>query len=179
MIEIIGFLFILILGTLSHFFYEWFGHKKIFALLFSVNESVWEHIKLALGPTFLWIIIEVPFLGINGSFLFAKLICLLTLIIFIPVFFYIYLAIFKKSILFLNILEFIISIALGQFFSYLAYNYLVVSTQINYISIGFIFAIIILYLLFTFKPPRVFLFMDPINKKYGIDAHLDFDKNKK
>lgn len=176
MIELVGFFFILILGTLSHFFYEWSGHKKIFALFFAVNESTWEHIKLALGPTFLWMLIEIPFLKLNNNFLLSKLVCLLTLIIFIPAFYYAYRAIFKKNIFFLNILGFIIAIALGQTLSYIIYNSTLVPSIICYMSFLLIMVILITYLTCTYYPPKNFLFEDPINKKYGIDAHMDFDK---
>ncbi len=179
MIEVLGFFFILILGTLSHFFYEWSGHKKIFALFFAVNESTWEHIKLVLGPTFLWMIIEIPFIELNNNFLLSKLVGLLTMIIFIPIFYYAYRAIFKRNIFFLNILEFILAIGLGQMVSYIVYNSTAVSSVICYISLILIDIILIAYLIFTYYPPKNFLFRDPINKKYGIDAHMDFDEYKK
>ncbi len=178
MIELFGFFFILILGTLSHFFYEWSGHKKIFALFSSVNESTWEHIKLALGPTYLWILIEIPFIELNTNFLLSKLVCLLTIILFIPLFYYIYRAIFKRSIAFLNIIEFILAIALGQTLSYIVFNAPPVSPIVCYISLILINIIFILYLIWTYYPPKNFLFQDPTNKKYGIKAHIDSDKNK-
>lgn len=178
MIELVGFFFILILGTLSHFFYEWSGHKKILALFFAVNESTWEHIKLALGPTFLWMLIEIPFLELNNNFLLSKLVCLSTVIIFIPVFYYTYRAIFKRNIFFLNILEFIIAIALGQTLSYIVYNSTIVSPVICYMSFILLITILITYLTCTYYPPKNFLFQDPINKKYGIDAHMDFNEKR-
>lgn len=176
MIELCGFLFILILGTLSHFFYEWSGHKKICALFFAVNESTWEHIKLAIGPTFIWMLIEIPFIELNSNFLFSKLVSLLTMIVFIPAFYYAYRPIFKKSILFLNIVEFFIAIALGQLLSYNVYNLMEISSNINFVSIPLIIIIFITYMTFTFRPPKNFLFQDPINKKYGTNAHMDFNK---
>jgi hypothetical protein len=148
-------------------------------LFFAVNESTWEHIKLVLGPTFLWIIIEIFFVGISNNFLFSKSISLLIMIIFIPVFYYSYRAIFKKSIFFLNILEFIIAIALGQYLSYIIYNSIEVSSIMYYISIIIISIIFIAYMIFTYYPPKNFLFEDPINKKYGINAHMDFNKKNK
>ena len=47
----VGALFTLILGTVGHFFYEWSGENKIAGIFFPVNESVWEHMKLTLLPT--------------------------------------------------------------------------------------------------------------------------------
>jgi hypothetical protein len=178
MIELFDFFFIMTFGTLSHFFYEWSGHKKILAAFFAVNESTWEHIKLAIGPTFVWILIEIPFLDLNNNFLLAKLVSLVTMVLFIPVFFYTYRAILKRNVFALNILEFPLAIALGQTLSYIVYNATPVSSIICYISLLLIDAILIVYLVFTYFPPKNFLFRDPINKKYGIDAHMDFNEYK-
>ena len=41
-----GILFVLISGSLAHFFYEWSGHNPIVGLFTPVNESIWEHMKL-------------------------------------------------------------------------------------------------------------------------------------
>ena len=40
----------LLLGFLNHFIYEWLGGNGVAGLLFATNESIWEHIKLALLP---------------------------------------------------------------------------------------------------------------------------------
>jgi hypothetical protein len=179
MIELFGFFFIIILGTLSHFLYEWSHHNKIFAIFFAANESTWEHIKLAIGPTFLWILIEIPFIELNNNFLLAKLVSLLTMIILIPTLFYLYRAILKKNVFILNILEFVISIALAQIFSYMVYNATPVSSVVCYISLILIDIILVAYLTFTCLPPKNILFKDPINNKYGIDAHMDYKDYKK
>lgn len=176
MIELIGFGVILIFGTLSHFFYEWSHHKKIFALFFAVNESTWEHIKLGLSGTFLWIIIELFFFKIDAAFLFSKLVSLLAIIILIPLFYYGYRLIFKRSIFILNILEFILTIALSQLFAYLIYSYTSLPTYFSYILLPLIVIIFIAYLWFTYRPAKTFLFKDPINNKYGIDAHMKYKK---
>jgi hypothetical protein len=179
MIELFGFFFIMTFGTLSHFFYEWSGHNKIFAIFFAVNESTWEHIKLAMGPTFLLMLIEIPFLELNNNFLLAKLVSLITIILFIPTFFYTYRAILKRNIFALNILEFVLAIALSQTLSYIVFNATPVSPIICYMSLILIDVILIFYLTFTYFPPKNFIFKDPINNKYGIDAHMDFDEYKK
>jgi len=46
--ELLGFVFCCILGTLSHFFYDWSGQNIIVGMFCPVNESVWEHLKLKL-----------------------------------------------------------------------------------------------------------------------------------
>ena len=41
-----GTIFVLVLGTLSHFFYEWSNDNPLIGLFSPINESVWEHMKL-------------------------------------------------------------------------------------------------------------------------------------
>lgn len=41
------------LGALFHFVYEWSDKNKYIGYVFPVNESVWEHLKLAFYPTLL------------------------------------------------------------------------------------------------------------------------------
>ena len=50
--QIITVIICLILGTLLHFTYEWSGENPIIALFSAVNESIWEHLKLAFYPMF-------------------------------------------------------------------------------------------------------------------------------
>src|SRR5574344_3127500 len=114
MLEFYGFLFILILGTISHFLYEWLDHKKAASIFFAVNESTWEHLKLIVFPFLIWLLIEVPIISNNPNFLFAKFISLIVMLLFIPIFFYTYHSFTKKDLLFLDILDFTLAIALGQ-----------------------------------------------------------------
>ena len=51
---VIAIIFISLIGTLLHFMYEWSGHNKVVSLFAAVNESTWEHIKIALTPSFIW-----------------------------------------------------------------------------------------------------------------------------
>ena len=47
---IVGFIFTSVLGTLSHFFYDWSGQNPLIGLISPVNESTWEHMKLIFFP---------------------------------------------------------------------------------------------------------------------------------
>ena len=62
-----GALFTLILGTVGHFFYEWSGENKIVGIFFPVNESTWEHMKLTLFPTMLYMGVSALFVKSNGN----------------------------------------------------------------------------------------------------------------
>jgi hypothetical protein len=45
--EIIGIVFIVLAGGLLHFVFEWSGSWRPLAIIAAVNESTWEHLKLA------------------------------------------------------------------------------------------------------------------------------------
>ena len=47
---ILGTVFVLITGTISHFIYDWSGQNYILGLIFPTNESTWEHMKLVFFP---------------------------------------------------------------------------------------------------------------------------------
>lgn len=42
-----------IIGTILHFLYEFSGKNLLVAMFSAVNESVWEHIKIAVMPTYI------------------------------------------------------------------------------------------------------------------------------
>lgn len=167
----IGFLFISIIGTLLHFTYDISKHNKIIALFSAVNESIWEHIKMALTPFFLWTLVDGLKYGANPNYFLAKLVGLLTIIIVIPLIFYGYKIILKKSILVIDILTFYIAILLSQYFTYLILKVNPISFVVSYISLVLIIIIFAIYLLVTIYPPKNSFFKDPITKKYGLKGH--------
>ncbi len=68
---IFNIIFIIILGSLSHFIYEWSGYNKIIGIFVAVNESVWEHIKLAIFPALILMLIQYKSLSKNHNFFIA------------------------------------------------------------------------------------------------------------
>ena len=163
---LVGFLISCVLGSLAHFFYEWFGKSNIAALFFPVNESTWEHLKLVFFPVFLYFAAGMFFIK-NKNILAACFICVLTAIVFIPLIFYSYTAVTGKSVLFVDILTFIIALLAGFTAAYFVmvndYNEI-----FNIVSAAGLVVIIIFYMTLTFFPPHWFLFKDPISGGYGI-----------
>ncbi len=178
---ICGILFISLLGTLLHFTYDWSKKEKIIGLFSAVNESTWEHIKIALTPTFVWIVIELLFMGHKPNFIFANFISLLSLIIFIPLVFYGYKLFTKKAILVVDIMTFYIAIIVSRLLNYIIINGRMVNFFATYIGLIGIVIIFIFYLTFTVMPPKCFVFEDPVTKKYGIKKQnrKDLKTNKK
>lgn len=163
---ILGFVFISLLGSLFHFVYDWSGRKKYVAFFVSVNESTWEHLKLAFFPTFLWAIIGL-FFGFN-NFAFGVFIALLTMLVTIPAIFYTYTHFTKKSILAIDISSFFVGVGLAMILAFVIFSSNPFSAIFNLIGVLGIIAFVIAFAIFTFFPPRNFLFEDPITNKYGI-----------
>ena len=168
MLEIIGAVFIIIVGTLLHFLYDWTNHNKIVAYFSAVNESTWEHIKLVIGPSFLWLMVEYHFYYEELNFAFAKFIGLLVMCVLIPVLFYTYKYFLKKDVLFLDISIFIVAVVVGQYVFHLLLNMSYSSLVLTHIGLFGLVIIFLCYMMLTFVPKKNFLHKDPISKEYGI-----------
>lgn len=160
-------IFVMILGTLLHFTYEWSGNNAFISSFSAVNESTWEHLKLLFFPMFLSTIIGYFYIGKDSSnFLCARLFGILTSILFTIVFFYTYTGIVGCNFAFIDISIFFIAVIIGEFVSY---KTLLSNFKCNKIlSILVIILLLIGFILFTYFTPEIGLFKDPISGKYGI-----------
>ena len=166
--QIITVIVCIILGTLLHFTYEWSSENMIVGLFSAVNESTWEHLKLAFFPMFLMAIIGNFIIGKRtNNYWFAQALGILTAMSFITTFFYTYRGILGINIDALNIGSFIVAILLGGFVSYK----ILTSRKIynaELVSIVFIIVLLLSFVLYTFAPPQIALFEDPLTGEYGI-----------
>ena len=111
--QIIVVIICIVLGTLLHFTYEWSGEKKFVALFSAVNESTWEHLKLAYYPMLIMAIIGHFVIGEkSNNYWFAQAIGIIVAMVFITVFFYTYTGVIGTNYDVLNIGSFIIAILL-------------------------------------------------------------------
>ena len=175
----LGFIIISAVGTIAHFLYDWTNHNKIIGLFAAVNESTWEHIKIALTPTFLWCIFDGFFYGENPSYFFAKLLSLIFIVAFIPLVFYSYRKFAKKSILLIDITIFYLSILFSQLIFYVIINLISVPYVVSFFSCIGLFIFFGCYMTLTLEPIRNFIFRDPITNRYGFKAHSNPFKHKK
>ena len=157
----------------THFLYEWLPNP-IFSLIFPVNESIWEHMKMIYTTILLYGIIEYfilkKFKITPNNFLIS---IFLKSIIAIPVYLVIYLPIyytFGENM----IVTFII-----LFITFILVNIIGIkiqeSKEIKYQNIISIIGIIIVYIIMgilTYNPPHYDLFFDTQEEKYGIDDYL-------
>lgn len=170
---IISIFVVSIAGTVLHFLYDFFNHNKFVGLFSAVNESTWEHMKICLTPTIIWSFVDCMKYGSNNNYFLAKFICLSSIVFLMPAMFYGYKFLFKKNSVFYNISSFYVVIIVSQllFFNLLKIN--MINDLIVVLSCVGIFIILICYFLFTFKPPKNFLFKDPVTNKYGLEGHSE------
>ncbi len=117
--EIVADLFMLVLGTLMHFFYRWSNQNPLVGLVAPVNESVWEHLKLLFFPGLIFLEIEL-FLSPEKqpsrliSFVLSQSVGL----VFIPLAFFAYTGIIGKHFLLIDIAIFIGAVLLTNRLKY-------------------------------------------------------------
>lgn len=168
-LEILGIFFISLSGSALHFVFEWSGEWPPLALIAAVNESVWEHLKLAFWPGIIYSLIAYPFLKRKSkNFWTAKTAGLYAMPIVIIVMFYSYLAIAGKSNLAYDISTFILAVSAGQLLSYHLMTKDIHQHSVKIIAVALLLIITAAFCLFTFLPPKFPLFRDFVTGKYGI-----------
>ena len=169
--QLLGYTVVAILGTLLHFLYDWTDGAKIAALFSGVNESTWEHMKLFFFPAFFFAIFQSFFFKEYNNYWLIKLLGTMLGLMLIPIIFYTYNGAIGKSPDWLNILIFFISAGACFLFEGLLFkrnlaNISGLKTPSIIIFVLHCFA----FFFFTFKTPKLGVFLDPIYKTYGIIA---------
>lgn len=165
--HVFSIVFSIILGTILHFTYPYSGSNTLVGLFSAINESTWEHLKLVFFPMFITTNIGYYFFKNSvPNFFCSRAIGILVAISFIVVFFFTYTGILGSNFAILDISSFIFAIILGEYVSFKKIiNKKSCNKRILGLIIGFLF---IAFIIFTFIPPKINLFKDPISHTYGI-----------
>jgi len=167
--ELAGIIFIVVLGSVLHFAFEWSGRWTPIAPIAAVNESVWEHLKLGFWPALAYSILEYSRLRKSANNLgFAKTLGIYLIPITIVLLYYSYTAILGQGLLIVDILIFVEAVIVGQLVSY---NLLVTSPlpkRLNRFAPIALVILAIIFVLFTFYPPQLPIFRDSVTGAYGI-----------
>ena len=162
---IFSIIFEIALGTILHFTYKWSNNNILVGTFSAVNESTWEHLKLAFFPMLISTIIGSRFIN-NNNYLCSRIIAIITSITFITTFFYTSNGALGFTNSISNILSFIVAIILGEITFIIAskHNISCNSTIAKIVLI----ILTLLFVIFTFYPPRIPLFKDPLTNTFGI-----------
>jgi hypothetical protein len=157
-------------GTILHFLYDWLGQAMWVAPFSGVNESTWEHMKLLFWPSFLFAILQSFFFRDRVDFWCIKLRGILTGLVLIPILFYTYNGAIAPSPDWLNIAIFFLSAAAASLLE--ARLFLTGDTRCpsfkRFAAVAVLWGIALLFILWTFFPPTLGLFRDPLTGTYGI-----------
>ena len=163
-----GFIFSTLAGTLLHFAYDWSGGSPLVAPFAALNESTWEHMKLLFLPTFLYAIAQSFLFKDREDFWCIKLKGILLGLTLIPTIFYTYNGVFGRSPDWLNISIFFISAATVFIYETRLFNSKKPCRISKKWALSLLFAIAVMFIIFTFRTPRLNVFKDPITSAYGI-----------
>lgn len=168
-IKIIGVFIIMGLSVLSHFMYEW-CNNFIFSILFPVNESIWEHMKLLVTPVLIYALVEyfiyrkkgMKFNNFSLSYGISIIIGIISyLVIYLPIdHFFDHNMIVSIALLFLDYI-------LISYISYLILNTRIIKYSKTIGALLIILTYFVFYYL-TYYPVHSYMFYDTKNKIYGI-----------
>ena len=163
-----GFALVTFGGTILHFLYDWTGRSILVAPFSGVNESTWEHMKLLFWSLFFFALVQWLFFRDPQNYWCVKLAEILLGLVLIPVLFYSYNGIFGKSPDWINIAIFYISAALVFLFEWWAFKNDRLQCRYPRLAFAALCLIGVLFVAFTFAPPQILLFQDPLTGTYGI-----------
>lgn len=170
---LLGIPVLFIVGAAFHFIYELSGSLAIVGSIAPVNESIWEHTKLALVPMLCWWLLWYAIKGkeyeINrNNWFVATLVATVTVPVLIIMFYYTYSGAFNIYSLAVDMTSFFLCISIGQFFGLHVYKYGHFSNKAFIIATILMVLLVLMYICLTFYTPHYPLFMDNNNGLYGL-----------
>lgn len=170
---LIGILVVFLLSIPLHFLYD-FSNKSALAALFSpVNESIFEHLKLAFYPIIIYwfisyfIILKKENVNTYNWFVSATISSVVAPCIIVALY-YVSSYAFNINSLIIDILFLLISVCISQILALHVYQHSSYGLYDLYTAISVIFFVVLIFTFFTFAPPNYPIFEDPINGTYGI-----------
>lgn len=119
--------------------------------------------KLSFLPAILYVALELRFFGRTiGNFYAAKATGIFLMPLTIVDLFYLYRAFIEENLA-LDILIFIVAVAIGQLTGYKLMMWRPIPQVYQKISIAGLILLAALFIVFTFQPPRLPIFMDPLS----------------
>jgi hypothetical protein len=170
-LELLGIVPIVLLGSAMHFAFAWSGGWRPLAIVAAVNESVWEHLKLAFWPALVWALVvrrlaQPPV----AAYWLAKALGLLAVPLTVVVLYYSYKALLDRNILALDIGIFVVAVAVGQLTAAVLLGRLErrPAAWLHPLGTVLLLAQVLAYSLFTYLPPPLALFEEERSGRYGI-----------
>lgn len=167
--EMLGVTLIVPLGSCLHFVFEWSGNSLAVAVIGAVNESTWEHLKLAYWPSIAWTMLEFAWLRSTVENLaWAKAVGVATSLLCIVLGAFAIDRLLDSPVLAVHICLFAGSVSIGQAVSWSLLRYGRRRPGTRLCGIFSLVVLAIAFGVFTFRPPKLPLWRDPTTGTYGI-----------
>lgn len=166
---------LIVLGSLLHFAYDWSGHHRVAAVFAAVNESYWEHVKIAVWPV---VLAQFVLFALGGwrhlAFIPAAAVSLYSIPVTMIGLVFLYKSITRRNVLWLDIGAFAVTIVAAQvIFINLLERVGADATTVALAAI-YLAGLVAAFLIFTLRPPKEpDMFIDPITQRYGVRGHGD------
>lgn len=169
--ELLGAVFIVVVGSALHFAFGWTGGWLPMALIAAVNESIWEHLKLAFWPGLLWGLLPQKHLqSALLERLAAKGFGLMLAAVLIVMTFTGYTAILGDNLLILDIATFVFAVLAGQALAAILRIYGLSGSKLLPVGLSLLISQLAAYALFTYFPPDFWLFIEARSGIRGISS---------
>lgn len=166
--ELFGFVFVIVVGALLHFAYQWSGKCPAVGYFSPVNESTWEHLKLLFTPMLFYSVIEYLAAGRNyNGFPAAKAIGILLGMLTIITVFYTYTGVLGTHYLALDIITFLLGVMVAFASSQRILQNMHMSKQTQIVVLLLLAVFAMCFVVFTDFAPQIALFKDPVTGTYG------------
>ena len=152
-------------GSLLHFAWAWSGRSAIVALFAPINESTWEHLKMAFWPALVLALIQHRLYGRPPGLLVATAVRCFLGPVLIVAFFYGYTYVLGDNVLIFDVTIFVLAVFIAE----LVGHRLLSSEFGSGVRLAAGLALLgaaISFFLFTYYPPDLFLFDDPLVSSY-------------
>ncbi len=167
--EAAGALFVVLVGSALHFAFGWVDGWRPMALVAAVNESIWEHLKLAFWPGVAWTLGErLASPGKTGDIWPVKGVSLLVTAALIVGIFTGYTAILGENLLVLDIGTFVVAVAAGQALAAWMRIRSAMTRSLAWTGRVLLVLQLAAYALFTYFPPDFWLFVESATGLSGI-----------
>ena len=161
-LELLGIFFIVIFGTFLHYTYSVSGNLWWVGIFSAMNESVWEHLKLAFWPSLTWSIYlnSLPRSMIH-NFWIGRALALILAPILITAGYYLYTDALGHHALIYDLILFVAAIAISQFLALIIYRLKEMNAKFSQFAVSIVILEAILFTIFSFEHPDLPIFTDP------------------
>ena len=165
----LGVVFVFFVGSAVHSLYHAIGEPLVLAWALPVNESPWEHLKMAYLPTIAWGVLGLATFDLDRERLpLAVGSAIVTMMALVLGIFYSYTVVLGTNVLLLDALTFLIAAIGGMWVALVvldgagAVRDPRLAGSILVVMVGLVFAT------FTFYPPHLPPFLDSLSGTYGV-----------